>query len=124
MKPPQKLQQYEALYGLNRGLEQVITDLTRLMGLGFRRQIVRHFQIVIEESRAWANFELTLTLLGREERDWARYRRIRRQWEKRLRDPVLIEAERLGQKRQEFSRSEAPSGAFVGPTLPPVGKID
>ena len=40
-----KLQMYEALHKLNRGLEQVLADLdlTRLMGLGFRR----HFQIVL-----------------------------------------------------------------------------
>jgi len=98
-----KLQQYEALCALNRSLEQVLADLTRILALGFRRQLVQHFQVVVEETRAWANFELTATLHEREERDWARYGRLRRQWEKRLRDPsdVLIEAERLGQKRQK-----------------------
>ena len=101
--PSQKLRQYEALYDLNRGLEQVLADLTRILALGFRRQLVQHFQVIIEETRAWANFELTEALCDREERDWARYGRLRRRWEKQFRDAidVLTEAERLRQTRRK-----------------------
>ena len=98
---PSKLRVYEALHALNQGFEQVLTDLGRLEELGFRGELLREFRVVVEETRAWANFELIETMQDREERDWARFGRLRYQQEKKLRDPhdVLIEAERLKQKQ-------------------------
>jgi hypothetical protein len=110
--PSQKLQAYEALHALNRGFGEVLEGLTRIIGLGFRRQLVRHFQVMVEETRAWANFELTATLHEREERDWARYGRLRNRWVKRLRDPndALIAAERLSQGgRKRSARKRRPA---------------
>src|SRR5258708_14951 len=92
---------YETLHALNQGFEQVLTDLGRLEELGFRGGLLHEFRVVVEETRAWVNFELIETMQDREERDWARFGRLRYQKEKKLRDPndVLIEAERLKQKQ-------------------------
>jgi len=98
MKPAsKKLRVYETLHALNQGFEQVLTDLGRLEKLGFRRELLREFRVVVEETRAWANFELLETMHDREERDWVRFGRLRHEWEKKLFDPndVLIEAKRL-----------------------------
>src|SRR5258708_26846874 len=98
---PSKLHVYETLHALNQAFEQVLTDLGLLEELGFRGGLLHEFRVVVEETRAWVNFELIETMQDREERDWARFGRLRYQKEKKLRDPndVLIEAERLKQKR-------------------------
>jgi hypothetical protein len=63
MKPAsQKLRVYETLHALNQGFEEVLTDLGRLEKLGFRREFLREFRVVVEETRAWANFELMETM--------------------------------------------------------------
>ncbi len=102
MKPtPPKLHVYEALHSLNQGFEQVLADLGRLQEFPFfRREFLKHFQVTVEETRAWANFELVGVMQSREQADWTRFGRLRRRWEKRYRDvnDVLLEAEKL--KRQ------------------------
>lgn len=57
-------------------------------------------QATIEETRAWANFEIVEILHEREERDRAHFGGLRFQWEKRFEDPqdVLIQAELLKRK--------------------------
>src|SRR5208282_1184581 len=93
---PQKLRAYEALHSLNQGFANVLAGLARLQEFPFlRREFLRHFQVMVEETRAWANFELVGVLHTREQEDWTRFGRLRHQWEKRYRDPddVLIEAE-------------------------------
>jgi hypothetical protein len=100
MKPAsQKLQVYETLHTLNDGLEKV----------GFRRELLTEFRVVVEENRAWANFELTEAMHEREERDWVSFGRLRHQWEKKRRDPndVLIEAERLKLKLRKAAKQRA-----------------
>jgi len=113
MKPTsQKLRVYETLHALNQGFEQVLTDLGRLEKLGFRREPLKEFRVVVEETRAWANFELVETMHDREERDWFRFGRLRRQWEKKLFDPndVLIEAERLKEKLRKLAERKTAQG--------------
>lgn len=55
------------------------------------------------------NFEIMETLHERELNDWTRFSRIRRQREKKQRDPndVLIEAERLKQKLRKAATQKA-----------------
>jgi hypothetical protein len=55
---------------------------------------------MVEETRACINFELVESMHSREQDDWARFGRLRLQWEKRYGDPndVLIEAKRLKEK--------------------------
>jgi hypothetical protein len=97
----------ETMASLNRGFEQVLADLKRLKQFGIlgpqaSRYFLKICSLTIEEMRAWANFELAEAVHDRAERDWAHFGRLRLLAEKRLRDPndVLIEAERLQQKRQ------------------------
>src|ERR1051326_8126022 len=99
MKPAsQKLHAYQTLFSLNQAFESVLADLRRLQRLPFfRPAFLREFQVMVEETRACVNFELVESLHNREQDDWARFGRLRQQWEKRYRDPhdVLIEAEKL-----------------------------
>jgi hypothetical protein len=107
---PQKLRVYEALHSLNQGFENVLAELVRLQEFPFlRREFLRHFQVMVEETRAWANFELVEAMHSREQDDWARFGRLRHQWEKRYRDPddVLIEAE---QRKRELRKAAARRG--------------
>jgi hypothetical protein len=110
---------YETLAALNRHVKNVLGDLDRLRALGlfdskFRRESGRICQAMIEETRTWINFGLVEVLHEHEERDRARFGRIRDQWEKKFEDPqdILIEAERL--RRQSGGRKPAnPRADFV-----------
>src|SRR6266446_8786754 len=98
---PQKLRAYETLFTLNQAFENISADLQRLQRLPFfRPEFLQEFQVMVEETRACVNFELVESLHSREQDDWARFGRLRQQWEKRYRDPqdVLIEAEKLKQR--------------------------
>jgi hypothetical protein len=97
MKPaPQKLRVYEALFTLNQAFEQVLSNLQHLQDFPFfRREFLREIQVVVEETRAWVNFDLVEVMHSREQDDWTRFGRLRNQYEKKYRDPndVPIEAE-------------------------------
>jgi hypothetical protein len=98
---PQKLRVYETLHSLNQGFEQVLAELRRLQVFPFfRRELLGHFQVVVEETRAWANFELVGVLHGREQGDWTRFGRLRRRWEKRYQDPDDVVTAAAGLKRK------------------------
>jgi hypothetical protein len=106
MQPSQKLRVYESLHSLNQAFERVLTDLPSLQEFPFfRREFLKHFQVVIEETRCWANFEIAEVMHSREQHDWAKFGRLRQRWEKRYADPndVLIEA----QKRKRELRKAA-----------------
>jgi hypothetical protein len=93
----QKLRIYQTLYSLNQAFEQVLADLQSFQEFPFlNRDFLRHFQVIIEETRCWANFEIAEVMHSREQHDWARFGRLRQRWEKRYADPndVLIEAEK------------------------------
>ena len=118
MKPtPQKLRVYETLYSLNQAFEQVLVDLGRLQQFPFfRHQRLRQFQVVVEETRAWANFELVGVMRDREQNDWTRFGRLRRQWETRYQDPDDVATAAVGLKRKPAKpagkrRAKASKGA-------------
>ena len=74
---------YEALATMNRGFEQVLGDLERLEELRlfprpWQRNFLKTWRATLEETRAWANFEVVEVLHQREERDWVGFGRIRR----------------------------------------------
>jgi len=97
MQPTQKLRVYETLHSLNQDFEQVLADLKSFQEFPFfSREFLNHFQVVIEEARCWANFEIAEVMHSREQHDWARLGRLRQRWEKRYADPndVLVEAEK------------------------------
>jgi hypothetical protein len=95
---------YDALFVLNQHFEQVLQNLDRVRQLGlletrFQRKSLQACRATIEETRAWINFEITESLHDREQRDWTRFGKVRRRWEKKYEDPndALIKAERLAQ---------------------------
>ena len=100
---PMKVRVYEYLHLLNQSFQQGLRILQRLEKCpGLRRDFLRSFQVMIEEIRAEANQELTEIMCERELKDWARFGRKRRKWEKRFQDPddVYIEVERQEQERR------------------------
>jgi DNA-directed RNA polymerase specialized sigma54-like protein len=99
-----RLPVYESLHALNHNFEQVLSELARLQELGmFNRDLANILRIVVQETRAWANFELVEILQLREQDDWTHFGRLHRRWEKKLQDPndVLIEAKLLMEKRRK-----------------------
>jgi hypothetical protein len=78
---------YEALATLNRDFEQVLCDLERLEELRvfphrWQRRFLKTWRTTLEETRAWANFEVVEVLHQREEREWTSFGRIRQRSEK------------------------------------------
>ena|SRR5579864_9341474 len=112
----QKLGVYETLHSLNQGFEQVLADLRRFdKSPLFRRQLLHVLSVVIEETRAWANFEIVEVMHEHELSDWTRFSKLHRDWEKRYRDPndVLLEAEELKQKRRKSVGKSRSKGGKV-----------
>ncbi len=103
MVTSQKVRIYETLHSLNQAFEQALADFRRLQEFPFfRRQLLRALSVVVEETRAWANYELIETMHQREQADWAKFGRLRNQWERRYRDPDdLLEAEGLKRKMRK-----------------------
>ena len=93
MKPAAgKLVVYETLYALNRDFEQVLVHLERLQELGmFERYLGNVFPVIVQETRAWANFEVVEALQPREQEDLIHF--------SRLHSDVLNEVERWQKKR-------------------------
>ena len=96
---------YAELFVLNQHFELVLQNLDRVRQLGiletrFQRKSLQACWATIEETRAWINFEITESLHDREQRDWTRFGKVRRRWEKKYEDPndALIKAERLARK--------------------------
>jgi hypothetical protein len=107
----QKSLAYDALFGLNQHFEQVFQSPERVRRLGlretrFQREALQVCRATIEEARAWINFEITESLRDQEQRDWARFGKVRRRWEKKYEDPddALIKAERLAGKLARKNR--------------------
>ena len=115
MKPAsQKLRVYETLHSLNQAFEQVLSNLEHLHDFPFfRREFLREVQVVVEETRAWVNFDLIEVMHSREQDDWTRFGRLRLQCEKKYRDPndVPIEPE---QKHRKSSGKRHPKGGTGG----------
>ncbi len=103
--PSMKLRVYEHLCALNQNLQQALRTLEQLERCaGLRPDFLRSFRVMLEEVRCEANYELTEILSELELRDWARFGRKRRQWEKRFEDPediYLKVAEREKQRRKQ-----------------------
>jgi hypothetical protein len=79
---------YEALAAFNRDVEEVLADLERLGALGLlpereQRRFLKVCRATLEETRAWTNFEWVDVLRQREEREWARFARIRQREEEK-----------------------------------------
>jgi len=87
-----KAKAYEALAALNRDIEQVLGDLDRLEAQRlfprrWQRKFLKAWRATLEETRAWANFEVIEVLHQREEREWLRFSRLRQRAEKQSERP-------------------------------------
>jgi hypothetical protein len=83
---------YDALAKFNRDVEQVLLDLERLGTLGlfprrWQRKFLKTCRATLEETRAWANFELLEVLHAREEQEWVHFARLRQRAEKQSESP-------------------------------------
>jgi hypothetical protein len=110
---PEKTAAYGTLCLINQSFEGVLVDLDSLERLTLfhgrlQREFIKACRITVEETRAWANFEITEVLNGCEERDWTRFGRLRRQLERKLEDPkdALIDAARVKRKPRRKGGNE------------------
>jgi hypothetical protein len=79
---------YESLASLNRHFHEILIELEVVKSLGLlRRALVEEVKASVEETRAWANFEMVDVMYLREEAAWARFSRIRRKLEQRNQNP-------------------------------------
>jgi hypothetical protein len=100
----QKLRIYERLFLFNQKLQEILQVLQQLEKCpGLRRDFLRSFQVEVEEVRAQANFEVLERLSDREQHDWARFGKMRRQWDTQFEDPddVYINVERREEERKK-----------------------
>jgi hypothetical protein len=86
-KNPPKALVYDALATLNRDFEQVLDDLQwfealRVFPCRWQHKSLKAWRATLEETRAWANFEIIEVLHQREEREWVGFGRIRQRSEK------------------------------------------
>ena len=81
-----RAQVYHALAALNRDIEKVLCDLDRIEELRlfrhrWQREFLNVWRATVEETRAWASFEVVETLHQREEREWTSFGRARERFE-------------------------------------------
>ena len=86
---------YEALATLNRDFEQTLRDLNQLEELSifphrWQRKFVKTWRATLEETRAWASFEVLEVLHRIEEREWVRFGRIRQLAEKQSESDGIV----------------------------------
>jgi hypothetical protein len=101
---------YEALATLNRDFEQVLGDLERLEELRlfphrWQRMFLKTWRATLEETRAWANFEVVEILHHKEERDWVDFGRIRQRSEKSSAAPTDKLAPIKSRERKSATKS-------------------
>jgi hypothetical protein len=92
---PRKQFVYETLHTVNQHFDQLMLDRQRLAELRLLEQKdLKGLVSIIEETRAWINFELVEIMHQREQDDWAKFGRIRLRWERKYEDPedVVIKA--------------------------------
>jgi hypothetical protein len=107
---PQKQLVYETLHGVNQHFDQLLLDRQRLAELRLLKpDDLKGLASIIEETRAWINFELVELMERREQEDWAKFSHLRIQWERKHEDPndVLIRARRLTERPRSKPATEA-----------------
>jgi hypothetical protein len=99
-----KLRVYECLFLLNQKLQDTVQILKKLEKCPWlRRAFLRSFQVEVEDLRAQTNFEVIEHLSDREQRDWARFGKLRRRWDLQLEDPddVYLKVEDREEERRK-----------------------
>jgi hypothetical protein len=99
-----KLRVYEYLFLINQKLQETVQILKQLEKCPWlRRDFLRSFQIQVEDLRAQTNFEVIEHMSDREQRDWAHFGRLRREWDRQFEDPddVYLKAEDREEERRK-----------------------
>jgi hypothetical protein len=97
-----KLRIYEYLFLFNQKLQEAVQILKQLERCPWlRRDFLRSFQIEVEDLRAQTNFEVLEHMSDREQRDWAHFGKLRRDWDRQFEDPddVYLKAEQREKER-------------------------
>jgi hypothetical protein len=107
---PPKTMVYDALAVLNRDFDQVLGDLQRLEALclfplRWQRKFLQVWRTTLEETRAWANFEVIEVLHQREEQEWASFGRIRQRSEKPSASPADVSVPTKSSMRKSTRRT-------------------
>ena len=100
---------YDSLASFNQAFAQILQNLRTLEKLcSLQHDFFSGLQVTLEETQARANYEVIGSLHDREEIDWGRFGRLRRQWEKKFEDPndILVAAARLKKPRQKSAGSK------------------
>jgi hypothetical protein len=88
---------YQAIAELNRSFEQTIDNLGHLTSFNFfRRDQLRHYQVLLQEMRSLVNHELS-EIINQRELDSSRcYEKFRLEYENSRKDPndILLDAKR------------------------------
>jgi hypothetical protein len=101
---------HEAVLALNQGFAQVADGLQKLEHLGLfegrnRRTLVQGFQLALNETLNWINFEAAEVLHDRARRDWSRLGQLRQRWEDRQ---ASVGGKILTKRRAESQNSARP----------------
>jgi hypothetical protein len=99
-----KVRIYEYLFLLNQKLQETVQILKQLEKCPWlRRDFLRSFQIEVEDVRAQTNLEVIEQMSDREQRDWAHFGKLRREWDRQFEDPddVYLEAEHREEERRK-----------------------
>jgi hypothetical protein len=123
-----KLDVYHALYRLNLSFAAIVRRCRDLQQARvFRPKYLRLFEGFTQELQAEINSELLDTLNEIEMNDWYRFGKVRKAWEKYLKDPddVFIEAKERREELRRQKRKSRPPGENIArrekPTADPRG---
>ena len=86
-----KIEVYEALHGLNQGVEQLIRSLTVLQRAGLDLPFINGQKTLMEALRTEANQKILGALTEQERQDWAGFQKKR--MHDSSRGPVLVPGE-------------------------------
>jgi hypothetical protein len=70
--PKGRVGAYAVLYHVNESFEQILGQLKQLDNSHGWRRVSKRLQLIVEETRAEANFEMVEFLQERELKDWTR----------------------------------------------------
>jgi hypothetical protein len=92
----QKTEIYETLSGINLAFAAIVDHLQTMRQSGIvRSQYARVLQGLTQELQSEINVELLENMNHIEQRDWARYGKVRIKWERYLRGPEPQAAEEV-----------------------------
>ena len=81
---PSKSELYEALYGLNRGIDTTLRALRQMSSIGALAPFLPGHIILIEGLQAWVRNGVIGLLTEEEREEWSAYERARRHSERAL----------------------------------------